>query len=221
MTCEPNKYPNSVHLTCADAGSAVAFYRDVLGFSLDESFPDENRPMWASLSLNGQVVMLGQAPQEGEAPPEDFDEVYRENHEAWRRGPGGGVYMFLHVEDVDAYHAEITGRGAKAEFEPRNEFYGLRDFVVRDPDGFCLTFYQLIRMESCQSCGMPLTDLEPGQMYCQHCTTDGGALRAYEEIFEGTVTGYFMGMQKMSREEAEAAATEHLSKMPAWGTSLL
>jgi hypothetical protein len=42
-------------------------------------------------------------------------------------------------------------------------------------------------------------------------------LRPYEQVFEGTVTGFFMGMQKMERPAAEAAAKEHLAKMPAWG----
>ena len=71
-------------------------------------------------------------------------------------------------------------------------------------------------MESCQSCGMPLSDAEPGQMYCQYCTDEQGQLRTYETVLEGTIQGYFMGMQKMSREEAELAAREHLAKMPAW-----
>jgi hypothetical protein len=41
-------------------------------------------------------------------------------------------------------------------------------------------------------------------------------LRPYEAILEGTIQGYFMGMQRMERAEAEVAAKEHLAKMPAW-----
>ena len=64
----------------------------------------------------------------------------------------------------------------------------------------------------CESCGMTIDD----GTYCEHCTDDKGALRSFEQVFEGTVTGYFMGMQQMPRDEAEQAAKEHLSKMPAW-----
>ena len=85
-----------------------------------------------------------------------------------------------------------------------------------DPDGYRLVFYTPVAMESCQSCGMPLADAEPGQMYCDYCTDEKGTLRPYEQVFEGTVTGYFMGMQKMGRKDAEKAAKEHLGKMPAW-----
>ncbi|MFT7486989.1 MAG: hypothetical protein ACI9F9_002847, partial [Candidatus Paceibacteria bacterium] len=77
-------------------------------------------------------------------------------------------------------------------------------------------FYSPIQMTSCQSCGVPLADAIEGQMYCEHCTDDRGQLHPFEAILEGTITGYFMGMQKMERAAAEVAAKEHLLKMPAW-----
>ncbi|MEM7305911.1 MAG: hypothetical protein AAF682_04540 [Planctomycetota bacterium] len=43
-----------------------------------------------------------------------------------------------------------------------------------------------------------------------------GRAEPYEEVFKGTVTGFFMGMQKMERSPPEAAAKEHLARMPAW-----
>jgi hypothetical protein len=41
-------------------------------------------------------------------------------------------------------------------------------------------------------------------------------LRPYESVYEGTVTGFFMNMQKMPRKDAENAAKAHLAKQPAW-----
>ena len=117
---------------------------------------------------------------------------------------------------MDAYDGEIRSRGVEPLRAPQTQFYGLRDLLVRDPDGYLLVFCTPVAMSSCQSCGMPLTDAAPGQMYCAYCTDENGALRPYEDVFEGTVTGYFMGMQKMDRPAAEAAAREHLAKMPAW-----
>jgi len=210
-----DKSPNSAHLTCKDTKAALAFYRDVLGFQVDAAWPDEESPLWVSLSLNGQVMMLGAAPEGGEHC-EGMGEFHTANLETWKRAAGGGVFFYFMVDDVDAYCAKVKERGGKLAFEPRDEFYGLRNFALTDGEGYSLIFYVPIRMESCQSCGMPLANAEPGQMYCQYCTDESGKLKSYEEIFEGTVTGYFMGMQKLGREEAEAAATEHLAKMPAW-----
>jgi hypothetical protein len=53
-------------------------------------------------------------------------------------------------------------------------------------------------------------------MYCDYCTDEEGKLRSFEDVLEGTIQGYFMGMQKMERGEAEVAAKEMLAKMPAW-----
>jgi len=124
--------------------------------------------------------------------------------------------LHLHVADVDAMSKLAVDAGAKLISEPKNQFYGLREIHVQDPDGFRFVFYTLIKMSSCQSCGMPLTDAKPGEMYCQYCTDEHGKLKPFETVLEGTTAGYFMQMQKMPRDKAEAAAREHLSKMPAW-----
>ena len=97
-----------------------------------------------------------------------------------------------------------------------SQFYGIRDFVIEDPSGYRLVFYTAIKMTECQSCGMPMKDAKPGEMYCQHCTDESGQLRSYEQVLEGTKRGYFMQMQGMQAAEAETAARDHLSKMKAW-----
>ena len=144
-------------------------------------------------------------------------ELWKQRIADFRSGkPGAGMMIYLAVEDVDRYHDTIKDRGAKPATAPHTQFYGIRDFAVADPDGYLLVPYTAVAMESCQSCGMPMTDAEPGQMYCQYCTDEQGQLRPYEAVLEGTIQGYFMGMQKMERGPAEAAAKVHLAKMPAW-----
>ena len=216
-------YPFMVMLTCKDVAASVAYYRDVLGFELEQAWPDKENPMWANLMLDRQSIMLGgdsdpDAPECGAAGyPADHLAWYRERHRAWASGAAGvGAYFYVEVPDVDAYHGQITERGATPATSPHSEFYGIRDFVVADPDGYQLMFYTNITMSSCQSCGMPMTDAEPGQMYCGHCADVSGSLHPYESILEGTIQGYFMGVMKMERAQAEAAAVEHLSQMPAW-----
>ncbi|GEP42581.1 VOC family protein [Brevifollis gellanilyticus] len=45
----------------------------------------------------------------------------------------GSIYLFC--DDVDSYHAEVTSKGAKVQAPPRDYEYGMRDFVIEDPDG--------------------------------------------------------------------------------------
>ncbi len=212
----------SVGLTCKDMAKSVAFYRDALAFEMKESWPDASAPMWCNMVRDGQSVMLGGAmdPTQVEEmcahDPESLA-IYGQLAEAFRAHPAGvGISVYLQVGEVDAYDAEIRSRGVTPVRGPNTQFYGIREVLVDDPDGYRLVFFTPVAMESCQSCGMPLADGEPGQMYCEYCTDDKGTLRPYEHVFEGTVTGYFMGMQKMERAAAEAAAREHLAKMPAW-----
>jgi uncharacterized glyoxalase superfamily protein PhnB len=209
----------SVMLTCNDTAAALRHYRDTLGFTVKETWPSEDAPLWASLSLNGQTLMIGGAFDGGDCGDASGPEIdfHRQSSEEFKASPGGaGAFIYLEVEDVDAFYQQITGSGAKAVVEPKDQFYGIRDFATRDLDGYRLIFFQPITMGSCQSCGMPLSNAQPGQTYCDYCTDDDGKLHPYERVLEGTISGYFMGMQKMERAEAEVAAKEHLSKMPAW-----
>jgi hypothetical protein len=50
-----------------------------------------------------------------------------------KRGIGqGGVYIFC--DDVDGYYSEVTAKGVRTQAECKNYEYGMRDFVIEDPD---------------------------------------------------------------------------------------
>lgn len=212
----------AVALTCKDIAKSVAFYRDQLGFTMKESWPNEDEPMWCNLLLGSQSVMLGQSFDPGAAEKMCAGDAeaaaqFKAQAQAFRDHRAGvGIQTYLMVEDVDAYDARIRSNGVTPLTEPKTQFYGIREIHLEDPDGYRLVVYSPVAMESCQSCGMPLADAKPGQMYCAYCTDERQALRPYDEVFEGIVTRFFMHMQKMERSEAEEAAKEHLGKMPAW-----
>ncbi|MFQ5505403.1 MAG: VOC family protein [Planctomycetota bacterium] len=218
---ELDTYPITIYLSCRDLRRSIEFYREKLGFQIKECWPDEEKPMFASLRIGKQAVLLG-----AHMPPEEAgkwcgdDQKARELFQATARDfeankPGAGVMIYLAVDDVDAYHETLRDRGLEL-IEPTTQFYGQRDFPLEDPEGYRLCFYMPVKMESCQSCGMPLAEAKPGQMYCHYCQDEYGKLKPYEAVLEGTIQGYFIAMQKMERPEAEQAAKEHLAKMPAW-----
>jgi uncharacterized glyoxalase superfamily protein PhnB len=212
----------AIGITCKDIAKSLSFYRDKLGFQMKESWPSDDAPMWCNMVLGRQSIMLGAAmdpKQVGDMcahDPEAAPDHVRAAERFQKHPAGVGLHTYLQVEDVDAYFGKVGKKGIEPSLAPRTQFYGIREMHVDDPDGYRLVFYHPVTMEECQSCGMPLADAEPGQMYCQYCTDKAGKLKSYAEIFEGTVTGFFMGMQKMERKAAEAAAKEHLAKMPAW-----
>jgi len=76
---------------------------------------------------------------------DDYAVVWRDNsaiHFAkGDRGPSG-VHLFQWVRDVDAYHREVTARGAEIVVEPGDRPYGVRDFSILDPTGVPIVFGQ-------------------------------------------------------------------------------
>lgn len=55
---------------------------------------------------------------------------------------GAGEWLYVSVDNVDEFYAEITKKGLKASSEPRDWPWGNREFVLRDPDGYKLVFFQ-------------------------------------------------------------------------------
>lgn len=53
---------------------------------------------------------------------------------AWRGAPVG-MYLNFVVDNVDDFHARAVVSGLTIVQPPRDEFYGVRRFLTRDPDG--------------------------------------------------------------------------------------
>ena len=58
---------------------------------------------------------------------------------------GLGVYNYIEVENVDAYYVWLKKNKVIPRTKPRDWPWGKREFVVRDPDGYKLVFYSLIK----------------------------------------------------------------------------
>ena len=73
----------------------------------------------------------------------------------------------------------------------------------------------------CLSCGQPMkrTQREIASELadvCPSCVDQHGHLKSYGEVFERLVTKHYMKEQKMSRPDAEKAARQKMSELPAW-----
>ena len=104
--------------TVEDAAASLAYYRDRVGF--DVAFEYGSPTFYVGL-CSGEVslhlIAAAQAP----------------------RPPGHGA-VSIHVDDVDALHADLVRRGAKILNSPKDQDYGLRDFAIADADGNMIFF---------------------------------------------------------------------------------
>lgn len=110
-------------ITCKKLDASLAFYRDVLGFTVDMTFDHEGVMAGAVIS-NGQIrIVLNQ--DDGKL--------------GWDRIKGQGFYLQINVQsaaDVDAAAARIKAAGGTLIDEPADRPWGVRMFQFRDPDGF-------------------------------------------------------------------------------------
>ncbi len=109
----------------ADFDASLAFYRDVLGWSVSESWGGNGKGRGAMLSGGGIKVVLAERPTESTGGVDS---------------PGPDVHLDIH--DIDERFRALP-KGTHVVIEPQSTHWGTRWFVVRDPDGHLIAFEEL------------------------------------------------------------------------------
>ena len=114
----------SPSFTVNDIEASLAFYRDVLRFTVNERWEEEGRLRGVELVAGTVSLWLSQ--------------------DDWKKGrdrvKGQGVRIYCTtVQDIDALAEGIKARGGTLAEEPQDRPWGGRDFAVTDPDGFTIT----------------------------------------------------------------------------------
>ncbi|HYM15466.1 MAG TPA: VOC family protein [Dehalococcoidia bacterium] len=113
-----------------DVDASIRFYVDALGFRVARTDPPGDAPhSFAVLTLGAAVFMLA---DEKLAGPE-----MRGRPEERR---GRGIHVRVMVPDVDAMHQRVRTQGVRIVMPLGDRSYGLRDFIIEDPDGFGVRF---------------------------------------------------------------------------------
>jgi uncharacterized glyoxalase superfamily protein PhnB len=55
---------------------------------------------------------------------------------------GGTWDVFYWVSDVEALYGELIAQGAEVAYAPAVQVYGMKEFAIRDPNGYVLGFGQ-------------------------------------------------------------------------------
>jgi uncharacterized glyoxalase superfamily protein PhnB len=114
-------------LIVSDMAASLAFYRDVLGFELKDSVPDAPPFVFAWLERGDVKIFLNDA----KPVVAEFTTLRA----------GNTSTLFIIVNDVDGLHAEISSR-SRVVMGLKDQFYGMREFAIFDPDGYLVTFAQ-------------------------------------------------------------------------------
>ena len=63
-------------------------------------------------------------------------------HDALAAHKGKGAYVYIAVEDVDIFYRQLIQKGVHPTTAPQDWSWGNREFIVKDPDGYKLCFWQ-------------------------------------------------------------------------------
>jgi glyoxylase I family protein len=113
-----------------DMATSVAFYRDVLGFEIAMQSQPGNQFDWALLRGGGCELMLNTLYESDSRPPVP-DAARKEAH--------GDLGLYFHSADLDEAYEYLRSKGVDVR-KPVVRVYGMRQLMVRDPDGYWLCF---------------------------------------------------------------------------------
>jgi uncharacterized glyoxalase superfamily protein PhnB len=91
--------------------------------------PDKAPFVFAMMQRDSVMVFLN-----------DLETVRKENAQLAKTG-GAGFYIVMN--DIDPYYEQVKSR-VNLAMPITNQFYGMREFIILDPDGYAVSFAQRV-----------------------------------------------------------------------------
>jgi len=117
-------------ITVNDLAKSLAWYTDVVGFTVEERWMKDGVLAGVSLRAGKATFMLGQ--------------------DDWKKGrdrqKGAGFRLYCETsQDIDALAKKIEARGGVLDQQPTDQPWGMRDIALTDPDGFKITIAKVTK----------------------------------------------------------------------------
>lgn len=108
-----------------DLKQTIDFYTQLLGFTCEGCYPDFENPVWTSLHhQDGMAIMF----------------TVRNAHSIYPK-PSLSGSLYFNTENVDKVWHELKDK-APVEYPIETFDYGMREFAIRDCNGYLLQFGQ-------------------------------------------------------------------------------
>jgi uncharacterized glyoxalase superfamily protein PhnB len=107
-----------------DLKGTIRFYEEFLGFECVGAFPDADDPQWAALRRDGIEIMFSA----------------RNAHSKIEKTVMTGS-LYFNPDDVDEIWDQLKDK-VTIEYPIENFPYGMREFAIRDCNGYILQFGQ-------------------------------------------------------------------------------
>lgn len=116
------------NLMVKDVNRSIEFYTQVLGFELNQTVPETGQFEWASMQCGDVEVMFQLESSLVEEIPalKDVD-------------IGGSLTFYIQMEGIDELYNRVKGSATVVQ-DKHTTFYGMREFAIRDCNGYLLAF---------------------------------------------------------------------------------
>jgi len=118
------------NLMVEDVNQTIQFYRDVLGFEVLATVPEEGAFAWAMLKRDGVEMMFQQRAS-----------LTEEITGFSGKAIGGSLTFYIDVDNVQGVYEMVQGK-ANVVQEMHTTFYGAQEFGIEDCNGYVLVFAQ-------------------------------------------------------------------------------
>ncbi len=120
------------NLIVSNVEHSAAFYRDVLGFTMQMTVPPDAPPPYVfAIMTKGPVEIFLNAP-----------EAAFEEYPAFKTMPiGGTLTLFMEVTEIEAAYARLAPL-VKVVMPYEKKWYGMTEFAFTDLDGYIITYAQ-------------------------------------------------------------------------------
>jgi hypothetical protein len=117
-------------LLVRDVVASANYFRDCIGFAYEQFYGEP--PHFCILHRDCHYLMLAQATN-----PDDIKPYWKLRENMWN--------AYFWVDDADGLHQQLTAAGARIDYEPCTQPYGVREFGIQDLDEHDIGFGQVLR----------------------------------------------------------------------------
>jgi len=117
------------NLVVRDVAASMEFYCRVLGFRRGQTVP-EQAPYVFGIVTNGPVVIFFN----------DQKAVAADHPALGARPAGGALTLYIEVQGIEELFQTVEQHGVKITMPMKEQFYGMKEFGIEDPEGWEITF---------------------------------------------------------------------------------
>ena len=117
------------NLVVRDVAACMEFYCRVLGFQRGQTVP-EQAPYVFGIVTHGAVEIFFN----------DQKTVAADHPMLGTRPAGGALTLYIEVQGIEELFQKMGQHGVKITMPMKEQFYGMKEFGMEDPEGWEITF---------------------------------------------------------------------------------